>query len=369
MAENRGEKRQEPLIQKISFLLLLVAVSGAFLYMVRHFVLTLLMAAVFTGLTFPLYAFLLRRLRKPALTSLATLALLLIVLVLPVAAVITVAYHEAWDFFRRVDFAALPGILARVAEWARDRIPFLFDRISPADASQAAVLGLKQVFQIILKQGAGWSLVAAGNLADIALMFFSMFYFYMDGERLLAKLIRLSPLRDDFEMTLIRNFLAVSRATLKGILLIGVIQGTIGALLFWLTGLGSPVFLGVLMVFCTVIPVVGTGLVWVPAAILLFVTGHIGPAIAVVAVGGVIISGVDNLLRPMLVGKDIKMHDVLVLLSTLGGLGLFGLPGFIMGPVLASLFLSVWSMFQEVFAHELAETQSNPSTSIPDNRP
>jgi len=363
MTGSRREHPGEPLFQKLSFLLLVVVISGAFIYMVRDFVLTLVMAAVFTGLTFPIYAFLLRRLHKPALASAAVLILLLVVLVLPVAAVITVAYHEAWDFFQRVDFAALPGKLAAVAEWFREQFPVLFARLSPEDISQATTLGIKQIFQIILKHGAGWSVAAAGNLANILLMFFMMFYFYVDGKRLLRKLILLSPLRDDIEKTLIRNFLAVSRATLKGILVIGVIQGTIGALLFWSTGLRSPVFLGVLMIFCTVIPVAGTGLVWVPAALFLFFTGHIGAGIVVVAVGALIIGSIDNFLRPMLVGKEIKMHDLLVLLSTLGGLGMFGLTGFIIGPVLASFFLSVWAMFQEVFTSELSVNQETSSQS------
>jgi predicted PurR-regulated permease PerM len=102
---------------------------------------------------------------------------------------------------------------------------------------------------------------------------------------------------------------------------------------------------------------VGAGLVWVPAALFLLLQGKIAAGVTVIVVGAVIISSVDNILRPLLVGKDIKMHDLMVLLSTLGGLGLFGLAGFIIGPILAALFLSIWHMYEEVFAAELSRNR------------
>jgi len=179
----------------------------------------------------------------------------------------------------------------------------------------------------------------------------------MDGHRIRRKLIKWIPLRDDYEEILLQKFLAVSRATLKGILIVGTIQGAIGAVIFAILHIHSPVFLGVLMLFCSVIPILGTSIVWGPVAVFLFVQGRVGAAIAVIAVGLLLIGTVDNLLRPRLVGKDIKMHDLMVLISTLGGLGLFGLPGFVMGPILGSLFLSIWNMYEEVFAEELKKNQ------------
>ncbi len=321
--------------------------------MVWSFVMPLLMAAAFTGLTYPLYERLLRLLRKPPLAALASLLIFIFVIVLPVAAVITVAYHEAWAFFSSTNFDSLTGLFEKGLQQGRERFPGIFSKWDTQNASQITAQGIQTGLQWLLKNGAGWSLTAAKNVGSIFLMLFMMFYFYLDGHRILRKIILWSPLRDDYQKILLKNFLAVSRATLKGILVMGAVQGTIGAILFWSVGLHSPVFLGVLMLFCSVIPVFGTGIVWIPAVIYLFIQGHVGGGIAVMMAGILIIGTVDNFLRPMLIGKDIQMHDLMVLLSTLGGVEIFGLSGFVMGPILASLFLSIWKMYEEIFAAEL----------------
>ena len=352
----------EPLFQKLSFLLILGAITAGFLYMVRIFIMPLLMAAVFTGLSHPLYTRLLRFLKKPPLAALVSLLLFILVIVLPVAAVITVAYQEAWAFFSATNFDALPGLLEKILQQAHEHFPLLFSKWNSQSASQITAQGIQATIQWLLKNGAVWSLTAAQTVGSVFLMLFMMFYFYMDGQRILQKFIHWSPLRDDYEAVLIRNFLAVSRATLKGILVMGTVQGTIGAILFWSVGLNSPVFLGVLMLFCSVVPAFGTGIVWVPVTVYLFATGHAGGGIAVLIVGVLVIGTVDNFLRPKLVGKDIQMHDLMVLLSTLGGIALFGLPGFVMGPILASLFLSIWTMYEEVFAAELERNRLTPPT-------
>ncbi len=360
MPDAGDASRNQSLFQKVSFVLVLAAISAGFLYMIRSFLLTLLMAGVFTGMTHPWYRFFLRRLRRPALASFTTLLIVMLVLVLPMAAAITVAYHEALGLIHSVNFATLPATLERLAQETRDRFPALLTYMSPADVSRFTAQSLHQAVQYTFKQGAGWSVLVAGNVAGFFIMLLMMFYFYMDGERLLRKLIQRSPLRDDYLEVLLQKFLSVSRATLKGILVVGMLQGAIGIVLYSLAGLQSPVFLGVLMVFCSVLPMVGTAAVWVPTAIVLFLEHRTGAGLAVVIVGVLVISTVDNLVRPVLVGKDIKMHDLLVLLSTLGGLGLFGLPGFVMGPVLASLFLSIWTMYEEVFAVDLRRTHAPP---------
>ncbi len=364
MTKTARKPGSDSAFQKISFLLILSVISLVFIYMLREFMMTLLMAAVFAGISFPLYKRLRRRLRKPYLASLATLLILLIGLVLPIAAVIAIAYHEALNVFRSIDFAALPGNLEHVAQQTRNRFPALFSHLRPEDVSKVATSGLQKTLQWFLDRGPVWTLALAGNLMNFFLMLFMMFYFYIDGRRFLDVLMRWSPLRDDYETILLQKFLAVSRATLKGLLVIGVIQGTFGGLLFWMVGLGSPVLLGSLIVFCSIIPVIGVGIVWIPAILYLYFQGHVGACIILISVGSVVISIIDNVLRPRLVGKNIKLHDLMVLLSTLGGLGLFGLPGFIIGPILASLFLSIWAMFEEVFASELAQNREHPPTEL-----
>ena len=191
----------------------------------------------------------------------------------------------------------------------------------------------------------------------MGLMLLTMFYFYIDGPNIMRKLIRLSPMRDDYEENLITRFLLVSKGTLKGTLLIGLIQGTMCAVLFLSVGVNSAIFLGVLVFFATFIPVGGSALVWFPVAVTLLIGGRWIAAIIVLSVGSVIVGSVDNVLRPILVGKDIKMHDLMVLFSTLGGIGMFGLAGVVVGPIIASFFLSILSIFEDIFSKELKATQ------------
>jgi predicted PurR-regulated permease PerM len=340
--------------QKASFLIYLLAVTAAFLFVLRNFLMPILLASVFTGLTYPIYGWILSKVRKPPIAALLTLLVVLIVLVVPLIAVGTVAYQEAVGFFGSMNFDSWRSHLESMIQSLRDRFPSLFQRVNTQSLTGMAISGLQNAFQMILKHSADISLSLANNLLSFFLMLFIMFYFYIDGPRILERLIKWSPLKDEYERILIAKFVSVSKGTLKGILVIGIIQGILGAILFWTVGLSSPIFLGVLMVFASIVPAVGTAAIWAPAAIVLAVEGRWGAALAVVLCGAIVIGSVDNFVRPVLVGKDIKMHDLLVLLSTLGGLGMFGLAGFIIGPIIASMFLSIWNIFEEVFADELA---------------
>jgi predicted PurR-regulated permease PerM len=179
------------------------------------------------------------------------------------------------------------------------------------------------------------------------LMLYMLFFFLRDGRQLVATLIRVLPLGDVRERRLLAKFAEVSLATIKGTLVVGVVQGAIGAVLFWALGIPAPVFWGALMAMFSVLPAVGPGLVWLPAAVILLGMGHIVKGLVLIGAGILAIGLVDNVLRPILVGHDTQMPDYLVLLATLGGLGLFGVSGFVIGPVVAAFFLVVWDMFAQ----------------------
>ncbi len=345
--------------QRAAFLIFLAIVSVGFIMMVNYFLLTLLMAAVFTGLSYRLYLFLLKGLRKPALAALATLALLVLGVVLPILAVVAAAYQQAFVFFQGFNYDSLPGSMAELINMLQRTFPGLFERlrINPQEMTVYASDAGKQALEWLVRKGANWSIGAAGGLVNLVLMLFIMFFFYLDGPRIIERIIRWSPLPDDYERALLDRFLVVGRGTLKGIFIIGTIQGILTGVLCWIVGVGSPLLLGVLTVFASVIPAFGAGLVWFPVGVFLLFAGNIPQALIVFAVGGIVISTIDNILRPIVVGRDIKMHDVMVLVSTLGGLAMFGLPGFIIGPILAALFLSTWTIFEKMFAHELARNR------------
>ena len=159
---------------------------------------------------------------------------------------------------------------------------------------------------------------------------------------------------------MLEKFVSVTRATLKGTILIGAAQGILGGLAFWAVGLDGAIFWGTVMTVLSIIPGIGGALIWVPAVIILITTGEVWRGIGLALFCALVVGSVDNLLRPMLVGKDIQMHELLIFFSTLGGLMLFGAMGFILGPILAALFVTAWEMFGTAF-QQRARRNRNPA--------
>ncbi len=187
------------------------------------------------------------------------------------------------------------------------------------------------------------------------IMFFTFFYFLIDGKRMLGRLMALSPLKDEHDRLLIKKFVSISRATLKGTIVIGVIQGFIGGITFFIADIPSPAIWGLVMILCSIIPLLGSGIVWLPAGIAMILLGHIWQGVFILVIGFGVISVIDNILRPKLVGRDTEMHPLLVLFATLGGIALFGLSGFIIGPIIVSLFLALGEIYAIEFRDQLKE--------------
>ena len=191
-------------------------------------------------------------------------------------------------------------------------------------------------------------------------MVYLAFFLIRDGQKLIELMIRALPLGDERERLLFAKFAEVTRATVKGNLLIAIIQGALGGIIFWILGITGALLWGVVMAIVSLLPAVGAAIVWVPAAIYLAAVGDIVPAIILTAYGVVVIGLADNLLRPVLVGRDTKMPDYLVLLSTLGGIVMFGINGFVMGPLVAALFMAFWGIFIREFGQYHYADPANP---------
>jgi predicted PurR-regulated permease PerM len=155
----------------------------------------------------------------------------------------------------------------------------------------------------------------------------------------------------------------VARATIKGTFVVGLVQGGLAGLGFAVAGIEGSAFWGTIMVVLSIIPGIGTALIWVPAVIYLFVVGKTASAIALAAWCALVVGTVDNFLRPKLVGGDTKMPDLLILLSTFGGLSMFGAVGLVLGPIIASLFIAVWQIYGEAFGELLAPAAGDGSSS------
>jgi predicted PurR-regulated permease PerM len=342
--------------RKTFLLLLVVGITAAFVAMVRQFLLLVLLAAIFAGLAYPLYDRLVRAFRgRRALASAVTLLLLLVVIVGPAAMLAGVVASEAIRVTRLVQ-PTVQGWIENPGD--------LFDRLRALPGAEQLEpyrsQALQKLGELVGRVG-NWlfeSLSAGtrGTLSffvQFALLLYTMFFFFLDGPGLLRKILWYLPLPHEDEVRMVDRFVSVTRATLKGTLVIGIVQGALGGLAFAVAGIPGAVFWGTVMVVVSIIPGLGIALVWGPAAIILASSGRPAAAIGLAAFCAVVAGSVDNVLRPRLVGRDTQMHDLLILFATIGGLMMFGLVGFIVGPILAALFVTVWDIYGVVFQDAL----------------
>jgi predicted PurR-regulated permease PerM len=180
---------------------------------------------------------------------------------------------------------------------------------------------------------------------SLGIMLYLTFFLLRDGAALQRTIGERIPVESAMRRDLFEKFATVIRATIKGSIVVAIVQGAIGGLVFWSVGIEAPLLWGVVMGFLSLVPAVGTGLIWVPVAIYLFATGQMWQGAVLTACGLFVIGMVDNVLRPILVGKDTRMPDYVVLISTLGGISVMGINGFIVGPVIAALFIAAWDIF------------------------
>lgn len=334
------------------FFLLLAGLTLVFFWVLRGFFQPIFWAAIMGILFLPVQRRIGRRLvGRPSWAALATLLVILITVMVPTITVSGAVAEQGLQLYQSLQSGDIdPGaLLNRVEQGLPPEVLGLLERIgiSPealeARISQAALDASGFI--------AGLALDIGQNVGRFAALFFIMLYllFFVlrDGSKMLDRLVWALPLGDQRERDLFTKFSEVSRATIKGTLVVGTVQGTLGGIIFAILGIQGAVFWGVVMIFLSILPAVGAAIVWLPAAVILMAAGSWIRGLILLAFGVLVISLVDNVLRPILVGRDTKMPDWLILVSTLGGLTTFGISGFVIGPVIAAMFLSVWQMFGE----------------------
>jgi predicted PurR-regulated permease PerM len=340
----------------------LVLIGGTVLayFILKPFLVSLLLAAILAHFFNPVYNFFLKFVGKKGIASAITCLVVAIIIIVPLYFVASLCINEVQNFIH--NFSQNP-------ESAKQLTDNFSSRLSSSSISKfidaKKIINEKVIISAIndISQNA---LVIIGNVYSgvahlifvMFIMFFSLFYFFIDGKKLIKKIMRLSPLQDKYENILIEKFNSMTRATVKGTILMAFLQGFLGAILFWSAGVSSPILLGLLMTICSVIPPFGSGLVWLPVGIIMIILGHFSQGIVILLVGALVLSSADNFIRPKLVGGDTQMHPLLILLSTLGGLLLFGISGFIVGPIIMSLFMALWDIYAMEFKNQLEQYNS-----------
>lgn len=281
------------------------------------------------------------------LAALATVLIVLLMVILPLAALAAALAREAANLYERVQTGAINpgqyfhGLFDALPGWAKallDRLGFIDWNTLQRRLSAA----LAQGTQIIATQALSIGQNTFEFAADLCITLYLAFFLIRDGNALSRALREAIPLAPAHKNELFVKFGTVIRATVKGNLLVAAIQGALGGLAFWTLGVTGALLWAVLMAFLSLLPAVGAGLVWVPVALYFFANGARWEAVALTLWGVFVIGLIDNLLRPMLVGKDTRMPDYVVMITTLGGMAVFGINGFVIGPVIAAMFIAVW---------------------------
>lgn len=338
-------------LQHSTFLLLLLSVSLAFAWILQPFY-----GAIFWGLVL---AILFAPLQKHALAlsgqrrnlaAFSTLLLFLLAVFLPLALIAASLLQEGALVFEKMrsgqlDFGIyFQQVIAALPAWAAK----LLTRFGLADVSS-----LKDILSSVTAEGGQFIATrllnlgqsTAGFVISIGLMLYLLFFLLRDGAALADSVQRAIPLNQEYKHQLFVKFATVIRATVKGSLVVAAAQGALGGLMFWFLGLQGALLWAVLMAFMSLLPVIGSGLIWAPVAIYFLVTGAIWQGVTLILYGIFVIGLIDNILRPILVGKDTQIPDYVVLLSTLGGISIFGMNGFVLGPMIAAMFIASWDLF------------------------
>jgi predicted PurR-regulated permease PerM len=344
------------------FLLLLVAlVTVLFVHMIRVFLLTLLLAGIFTAILRPVYRTFERWFRgRRVLASATTTVLFCIVVLGPILAFLVLVASQAVQ------------VSTRVAPWVDTQLEepsHLFERLSaipglkrlePYHDEVAARVGgvVASLGEYLFKGLSSKTMGTVSFLFRFCLFLYCIFFFLMDGEKYLKRFLYYMPLTHEQEMRMLHKFTSVTKATIKGTLFIGLLQGALAGIAMGIAGIPSWIFWSAVMMLLSIVPGLGVALVWVPAAIFLLAVDRLLAGILLVVWCAVIVGSIDNVLRPRMVGRDTQMPDLLILFSTLGGLMTFGITGFLVGPVLAAIFVTLWDIYGIVFKKMLPEVGS-----------
>jgi len=346
------------LINKSVLLALVLLISAVFLDMIAQFLMPMFMAGIFSAILSPAHRWLTAKIggRENIASVLVIVGIVLLVLA-PLSILIGVVVGQAIS----VSQSVTPWVQAFINEPTAitaymEKLPYYQDLLPyRAVIIEKAGLVVGNISSFLIDSLSSVTKLTVNAVFSSIIMLYVMFYFLTMGEVLLLKILYFLPLHDRDERRLLRRFTSVTKATLKGTLIIGAIQGFICGLAFALAGIQGPVFWGTVMAVMSIIPAFGTAIVWIPALIILALQGNFLGVTILGVLCGAVAGNLDNILRPRLVGKDTEMHDLFVLFGTLGGISMFGILGIILGPIVAALFITIWEIYGKVFESYLPD--------------
>ncbi|MCX6178838.1 MAG: AI-2E family transporter [Chlorobiales bacterium] len=349
---------------QVILLFIVLIISFIFIAMIRYFLMAVFLAALFSALAMPVF----NRFEgwfkgRKSLSAAMTLSTLLLIVFLPLAGLLGIVTEQAV----RISRIAVPWVQQQILE------PAAFDQQLRSLPFYAELELYRE--EILLKAGelasktssmlfttlSSFTYSIVNDLLLLFIFLYTMFFFLRDGKHLLKKALSYLPLKEADQSRLLDKFLSVTRATIKGSLVVGIVQGSLAGLALHFAGIDSAIFWGTIMSIISILPILGPPLIWFPAVVYLAATGQYPQAIGVFLFCSIVVGQIDNILRPILIGRDTQMHELLIFFGTLGGIGLFGVFGFIIGPIIAALFTTVWEIYGETFSEYLTAIKGGKS--------
>ena len=331
-----------------AYYLLLTLITILFVSLIFNFAAPILWSIVVSIIFYPLYEKLLLMTNKKSLSSMLSLILILLLVIMPSIAVLGLIGNELINFINSSEnysfeqyFQMIPNESAinQLIAWSGLSINDLIEK-----ADDFLISASKMLYQSVSTISAN----VINFFVSLFIFVYLTFFFLRDGEKILQHCMDAFPMKNEDESYLLDQFQKTTRATIKGTVIVALAQGFLGYLTLLLIGINGALIWGAVMALLSIVPAVGTVLVWLPISLVLFLNGEIMDASLLIFSGVFIIGMIDNLLRPILIGKETKMPDYLILLTTIGGISIFGITGFIVGPIIASLFISIWSLSSRV---------------------
>lgn len=345
-------------VNKTVLALMVIAISALFFSMIHQFLMAIFLAGLFSALARPVY----RRLKvifkgHRHLASVTTLMLMIVMVLMPLMLLIGVIVGQAID----VGQSVTPWIKQTMEQPDKlsaylQHLPF-YEELVPYRETILNKAG--QIVASISKWivgGLSAATLGTANFLFMSMVFlYTMYFMQMEGDKLIRKILYYLPLDSEDENLMLDKFTSVTRATIKGTMLIGILQGGLAGGAFAIAGIDNAVFWGTVMGVLSIIPSVGSAMVWLPASIMLIAQGNVTAGVGLLIFCGLVVGSLDNVLRPILVGKDTKMHELMIFFSTLGGIMMFGIAGIFIGPLIASLFVTIWELYGIAFSDYLPE--------------
>jgi len=352
----RNEDSSTPFSNYV-FMAFLLGVLYLFYLVIRPFLTDLFVATVIAMIFYPLYKKFLKLFKGwKILSALLTILIVTLAFLIPVSLISGVVTSQYMDLYEKISKGLQDGSIKKAIDLKLVYFNLFFDRwridIQSLRLEEYVGKLLTTFSEFIYTEMTSLAKGVAGTLFDLIIVLFISFFLLIDGEKFLHEIKVLSPLEVTHHDRIILQLERTTKATLKGSIIVALTQGLLGGIGFWIFSIPSSAFWGVCMVFSSVIPLIGTSIIWIPAALYLAFTSSFWLALGLALWGTLIISGADNVLRPMLLKGAANLHPLLTFLSILGGLIYFGFLGFILGPIVLSFLMTLFDIYKNEFLTE-----------------